>query len=335
MSYGSAYSPSSSEEPEYGTKAYDEEAAQDDGSDDPRKSNFPWWCFPGLRCFYHNIGKEIRDKNMRPTVYREYIIWYVAFAAYIANLTAEAYRFHKKAVFGSSAGVDLGISVAFLLLLWPATLFVYMLLYGAARDVGKSWTWWWLLMGLQICVELFFVIGIPRTGAAGLVTMIDAFRKHQKPVGFAQLATFFFWLFLFSIHLADYIILWRYRTKVEGGYAKHDNDDKEPGADKPIVKATKQKPAKKDKKVKKHTKKASSTTENANESSYQPPTPTTSSSATPYGTNTTPGDPNPSWHKPTGSAYDTGSSSKSSSTPSGTGSNPFGGDEGSLDDFYH
>ena len=331
MSYGSAYGSAPSDDPEYGDQAYDKEAEKDDEGSKPRASNFPWWCFPKARCFYHNIGKEIRDNNMRPTIYREYLLWYFSFIAYLTNLVAESYRYHYHGTSFPSSGVDLGISVGLLVLVWPATLFIYMLLYGAARDVGKSWTWWWLLMGLQMCVELFFAIGIPRTGAAGLVTMIQAFQHKQKAVGFACLATFLFFLTVFATHLADYIILWRYRSAVESGYTTQKNEKSGSGEDASIKEDKKKKEKKvKEKKVKE--KKAPTPAPSEEENTYQPPEPTTATAASSSSDA-------PTWHKPVGSAYESAgnrdTTAKDTSTPKPTGgsSNPFG-DEGDLDDFY-
>ena len=346
MSYGSAYSNSYSEEPEYGTKAYDEEAAEDE-SGDPRKANWPRWCFPKARCFYHNISREVRDKNTRPVVYREHIVWYCSLIAYFTNLVAESYRYHRRAVFGTSSGIDLGISLALLLLVYPATLLVYFLLYGAARDVGKSWTWWWILMPAQIGAELFFAIGIPRTGAAGLVQMIKAFEIHQKGVGFACLVVFLSFLALTIIHLTHYIMLWRYRSALEGGYITQKNDPQSSPEAQPI---TKSKPAKKEKKDKKDKKaKPLQTIKSKDDSkaSYKPPEPTVSKQQpSDAATSSTSNDANPAWHKPTGSAYDRPASAyensgrdssayDSSTTPGNPeGANPFS-EDGGLDDFYH
>lgn len=346
MSYGSAYSAPSSEDPEYGTSAYDENTEVEDESTDPRKSNFPWWCLPKLRCCYHNIPREIRDKKMRGTIYREYLIWYCSFIAYFTNLVAESYRYHKRTVLGNTTGVDLGISIAILCLVYPTTLFIYFLLYGAARDVGKSWTWWWLLMPVQFCMEIFFAIGIPRTGAGGLVQMIKAFEVKQKSVGFACMVVFLCFLTLAILHITDYIILWRYRTALEGGYVSHkDENPKAASAEsQPITKAKEQqKPAKKGKKPSKADKKNAPKAKplqpmrsDDQESTYQPPEPTSASSG---------GSDQPAWHQPTGSAYersgsayessgkDTGAYSSSKTPGNPSSANPFG-DEGGLDDFY-
>jgi hypothetical protein len=335
MSYGSSYGNASGEEPEYGKKAYDEEAAAEEDNADPRASNFPWWCLPKCRCFFHNIGKEIKDKKMRPTVYREYITWYVALIAYFTNLVACAMRYHKRAVFGNASGVDLGISIALLILVYPTTLFIYFLLYGAARDVGKSWTWWWLLMGLQFCVELFFAIGIPRTGAAGLVTMIKAFEAKQKAVGFACMAVFLMFLTLFACHLANYIILWRYRSALEGGYTSQKNEKS--NDEDASLKSSGSKSKKKQKKPSSKKPSKTSTPSPSDEDTYRPPEPTSSSdsSSGAYASSHAANDPNPSWHKPTGSAYESTGRATPTPKPSSTasGANPFG-DDGSLDDFY-
>lgn len=349
MSYGSAYSNSHSEEPEYGTSAYDEEAAQEETSDDPRKGNWPFWCFPKLRCFYHNISREVRDKKVRPVVFREHLLWYVSLIAYFTNLVAESYRYHHRARFGTVSGIDLGISIAILLLVFPATFLVYFLLYGAARDVGKSWTWWWIMMPVQFSMELFFAIGIPKTGAAGLVQMIKAFEIHEKGVGFACLVVFLSFLALCATHIADYIILWRYRTALEGGYVTQKNESHSSAESQPIAKTEVKKQTKKSsKKAPKKDKGKPLQTIKSSEggnASYKPPEPTVAKPQ--ENAESSGGDPN--WHKPTGSAYDkSGSayektstaydkaadSSSTSGNPSDS-ANPFGGNDGGLDDFYH
>lgn len=340
MSYGSAYSDSYKEEPEYGTSAYDEEAAQEDDSGDPRKSNWPVWCFPKLRCFYHDIGREIKDKSTRPVVFREHMLWYASLVAYFTNLVAESYRYHHRTVFGTASGIDLGISLALLLLVFPATLLVYFLLYGAARDVGKSWTWWWLLMPLQIGVELFFAIGIPKTGAGGLVQMIKAFEIHEKGVGFACLIVFLSFLTLCATHLADYIILWRYRTALEGGYVTQKNEARGSEESRPITSAPKKE--KKSKKAKKGKEAKPLQDMKPSKESYQPPEPTVAKLQEPSSTSSS----GESWSKPTGSAYEKSGSAyeksgsaydkPASPTPGNPNdsANPFGSD-GGLEDFYH
>ncbi|KAF5330893.1 hypothetical protein D9619_005634 [Psilocybe cf. subviscida] len=166
------------------------------------KKNFP----PFFPLVYHSIADEIPEPH-RPLITRLYQLWLVLLATLIVNAVACLVIL----ISGTDSGAsDLGSGIGYLVfisilsfLLWYRPIYngymkeqalYYCKVPGVASPSPSNphvnADLYFFFGGFHLLFSLYMIIGIPGTGAAGLITTIRSFSNHQWVAAvFSLLAT--------------------------------------------------------------------------------------------------------------------------------------------------
>ncbi|KAF5315718.1 hypothetical protein D9611_004745 [Ephemerocybe angulata] len=136
------------------------------------RNNFP----PFFPLVFHSIKDEIPEAS-RPLITRLYQLWLVLLATLIVNVVACVFILTAGAAGGGS---DLGSSIGYLVFI-PITSFLlwYRPIYnGYMKEQALYYYLYFFFGGFHLVFSLYMIIGIPGTGACGLIRMIDMYSKH-------------------------------------------------------------------------------------------------------------------------------------------------------------
>jgi len=142
----------------------------------PNFPNFPMWMRYGFikPCYHIDIKSEIpilAQTVVRITYYSWIILVIALFWNFVATLSLLA---ASKTVSGT--GTSCALSAAYFVLFSPCSLYCwFMPLYNALRvDSSLKFGWFFLVMGFQFAASIFFSVGFPKTGAAGIWVAAEA-----------------------------------------------------------------------------------------------------------------------------------------------------------------
>jgi len=164
----------------------------------------PNWprCRPLIR---HNISEDMPTPETVRLVRMAYGGWIAGYALLGYNIVVQlAVLIQDK---GASVG-DFILSIVFFILLPIIWFTIYRILYRAARKTKAAlYIVYWIFYFFVMLTNVFFVIGVPATGAGGIFWMFDAFASGYTASGvmllingvlWALLAIFCVWIFIAS-----------------------------------------------------------------------------------------------------------------------------------------
>ncbi|XP_069041098.1 secretory carrier-associated membrane protein 3 isoform X2 [Lepisosteus oculatus] len=142
-----------------------------------RQNNWPplpSFC-PVQPCFYQDIAVEI-SQNFQRTVTAMYYFWIVSAGALQLNFLACLAHF----CIDTAVGVDLGMSILWLLLFTPCSFLCwYRPLYKAFRsDSSFNFFLFFFIFFTQIVVYILMAIGIPNWGFSGWIVALSSVKKN-------------------------------------------------------------------------------------------------------------------------------------------------------------
>ncbi|KAI6045761.1 scamp family-domain-containing protein [Pisolithus marmoratus] len=141
------------------------------------RNNWP----PFFPLIFHSIPEEIPEAS-RPLITRLYQLWLVLLATLIVNMIACIFLL----VAGSSdGGKDLGGSIGYLLLIAPLSFLLwYRPIYnGYMKEQALYYYIFFFFCGFHLLFSIYMVIGIPSTGAAGLIQTIQMYASGHWAAG--------------------------------------------------------------------------------------------------------------------------------------------------------
>lgn len=173
-----------------------------------RPKNFP----PCRPIFHHDIKNDIAPEN-RMFVKRSYFGWYMHCWCMAFSLICVL----GGAIKGQSlAAFFYGLII--LVLGVPCSFLCYWFLYSAARKRSAMYyVYWFITFSIQMGLEIFWLLGIPGWGSAGIINMIDAFERSTV-LGIFYTVAVFSW----TITLGYNIMLFNYGRKefIQAGGSK-------------------------------------------------------------------------------------------------------------------
>ncbi|KAF9464754.1 scamp family-domain-containing protein [Collybia nuda] len=137
------------------------------------KNNWP----PFFPLIFHSIADEIPEAS-RPLITRLYQLWLVLVLTLIINMVACIFILLSGAEEG---GRDLGASIGYLFIIPPVSFLLwYRPIYnGYMKEQSLYYYFYFFFGGFHLLFSLYMIIGVPSTGAAGLIRMIQMFAQHR------------------------------------------------------------------------------------------------------------------------------------------------------------
>lgn len=173
-----------------------EEAAQkkDPNFRPPNFPPFPPKCGPFKPCFHIDIKGEIPEWGQK-VVKQLFVVWIITCVALTWNFIAALAALDCSDC--SETDVTAGVSCAFFLLFVPCSFCCwYHPLYTAMRtDSSLRYGWFFFVFGFQFISSVFMAIGIPGTGASGIIIAAKAVKGHTV-VGIMLFAAGILWILL-------------------------------------------------------------------------------------------------------------------------------------------
>eukprot|EP01116_Phalansterium_solitarium_P006145 TRINITY_DN1844_c0_g1_i2.p2 TRINITY_DN1844_c0_g1~~TRINITY_DN1844_c0_g1_i2.p2 ORF type:complete len:276 (+),score=81.03 TRINITY_DN1844_c0_g1_i2:102-929(+) len=188
----------------------------------PPPPNWPGAPWPFRKLLYQNIPEEIPTESLQKLVTHAYLAWKWGLTfCLVWNLINQAAQVALEGKFVA----DLIVAIIYLIF-YPWLAFVFFrLLYRAARK-GKAalYILWFIVVWLQIVVYAIWALGIPGSGAGGIINAIYAFERNLA-IGALIFVGFCLWVLLGLVHLYLFIRgRWEYR--LVGGLAAAKNEAK-------------------------------------------------------------------------------------------------------------
>jgi len=136
------------------------------------RNNWP----PFLPLIFHSIQDEIPEAS-RPLITRLYQLWLVLILTLIINMVACIFILLAGAADG---GRDLGASIGYLFIISVTSFLLwYRPIYnGYMKEQSLYYYFYFFFGGFHLLFSVYMIIGIPSTGSAGLIRMIQMFVKH-------------------------------------------------------------------------------------------------------------------------------------------------------------
>jgi hypothetical protein len=127
---------------------------------------------------YHNLKKDMPNSKVYRLVKFAYYGWYASVYCLLINLGSMLGALIVES--GNSKQISAFIlSIIFFIFIPPILFYIYRILYKAGRKQKKSSYIFYLIYLLaEIGLYIFFIIGVPNTGAGGIIIMIDLFKKN-------------------------------------------------------------------------------------------------------------------------------------------------------------
>ncbi|KAG2020232.1 hypothetical protein CC2G_005597 [Coprinopsis cinerea AmutBmut pab1-1] len=148
------------------------------------RNNFP----PFFPLIFHSIPDEIPEVS-RPLITRLFQLWMVFIGTLALNMAACIVLLVGG---GSNAGAGLGASIGYLLFMPIASFLLwYRPIYnGYMKNQSLYFYIYFFFGGFHLLYSIYMIIGIPGTGSAGLISMIESWGKPAIVSGvFCTLAT--------------------------------------------------------------------------------------------------------------------------------------------------
>ncbi|EJD02344.1 scamp-domain-containing protein [Fomitiporia mediterranea MF3/22] len=150
----------------------------------PRKNNWPFF-FPLI---YHEISDEI-PTDSQPLMYHLYYLWLILGATLIVNMIACIFIL----LAGSSdGGRDLGSSIGYIFVIGILSFLLwYRPIYNAYMKVQALYYYFFFFFcGWHLVFSIYMILGIPGTGSAGFIQMIQMYVNGHIAAGvFGTIAT--------------------------------------------------------------------------------------------------------------------------------------------------
>ncbi|KAJ7632678.1 scamp family-domain-containing protein [Roridomyces roridus] len=148
------------------------------------RNNWP----PFLPLIFHSIADEIPEAS-QPLITRLYQLWLVLAATLIFNMVACIVIL----VSGSrDGGRDLGASIGYLFIISTTSFLLwYRPIYnGYMKEQALYYYLYFFFGGFHLLFSIYMIIGVPSTGSAGLIQMIQSYAGHHWVAGvFCTVAT--------------------------------------------------------------------------------------------------------------------------------------------------
>ncbi|KAF8651446.1 hypothetical protein AX16_004745 [Volvariella volvacea WC 439] len=148
------------------------------------RNNWP----PFFPLIYHSIPDEIPEAS-RPLITRLYQLWLVLFGTLIINMVACILIL----IAGSAdGGKDTGASIGYV---FTITVTSFLLWYrpiynGYMKEQALYYYLYFFFCGWHLLFSVYMIIGVPSTGSAGMIQMIQMFsRAHFVAGAFSLVAT--------------------------------------------------------------------------------------------------------------------------------------------------
>ncbi|KAJ7109435.1 scamp family-domain-containing protein [Mycena epipterygia] len=137
------------------------------------RNNWP----PFFPLIFHSIPDEIPEAS-QGLITRLYQLWLVLAATLVLNMVACI----TILIAGSrDGGRDLGASIGYLFII-SATSFLlwYRPIYnGYMKEQALYYYFYFFFGGFHLLFSIYMIIGVPSTGSAGLIQMIQMYANHQ------------------------------------------------------------------------------------------------------------------------------------------------------------
>jgi hypothetical protein len=165
----------------------------------PHAPNWPR-CRP---CIYHSIRDEI-EVPLQGMVRTLYYSWYLVCACVVLNTIACLLLLTSAAA--QTAGSDFGWSILYLLLIPPASFFLwYRPVYNAfMKDSSMYYYIYFIFNFFHIGFVIYILIGLPGTGSSGFINMLSFFPNHPNEGAVGAIAVAF-WGVALAIHVVLFI----------------------------------------------------------------------------------------------------------------------------------
>ncbi|KAF5380901.1 hypothetical protein D9615_004001 [Tricholomella constricta] len=152
------------------------------------KANWP----PFFPLIFHSIKDEIPEAS-QPLITRLYQLWLVLFLTLIINMVACIFILLAG---GEEGGRDLGASIGYLFLISVLSFLLwYRPIYnGYMKEQSLYYYFYFFFGGFHLLFSVYMIIGVPSTGAAGLIRTIQMFTKHYWAAAILGLVATIGWL---------------------------------------------------------------------------------------------------------------------------------------------
>ncbi|KZT09502.1 scamp-domain-containing protein [Laetiporus sulphureus 93-53] len=141
------------------------------------RNNWP----PFYPVIFHSIKDEIPE-GFQQLITRLYQLWFVLVGTLVINMIACIFVLTS----GSSNGAsDLGSSIGYLIVIPPLSFLLwYRPIYnGFMKEQALYYYLYFVFCGFHLLYSLYMIIGIPSTGSAGLIQMIQMYVRGAIAAG--------------------------------------------------------------------------------------------------------------------------------------------------------
>ncbi|KAF9053737.1 scamp-domain-containing protein [Hymenopellis radicata] len=152
------------------------------------KNNWP----PFFPLIFHSIPEEIPDAS-QPLITRLYQLWLVLLGTLILNMIACIFIL----IAGSSdGGRDVGASIGYLFTISALSFLLwYRPIYnGYMKEQALYYYLYFFFGGFHLLFSIYMIIGVPSTGSAGFIQMIQMFVGHHWAAAVLSLVATIGWI---------------------------------------------------------------------------------------------------------------------------------------------
>ncbi|EJU05607.1 hypothetical protein DACRYDRAFT_74883 [Dacryopinax primogenitus] len=181
---------------------------------DKGKPNWPF-CVPFL---HHDIKGDIPEASQQ-LMQRLYLLWLVLIGTVIINFIGCIFILLSGTADG---GKDLGASILYLVVIPPASFFLwYLPIYrGFAKEQSLFYYIYYVFCGFHLLFSVYMIIGIPSTGSAGLIQMISAYARHAIAAGILGTVATVGWVVQGVGNLLYYRLIWKHGNEAGHTFSK-------------------------------------------------------------------------------------------------------------------
>ncbi|KAL5529650.1 hypothetical protein ACEPAG_5635 [Sanghuangporus baumii] len=171
-----------------------------------RKNNWPKF-FPLI---YHDIDDEI-PADSRPLMYHLYYLWLILAATLVVNMIACIFILVAGA---NDGGKDLGSSIGYIFVIGPLSFLLwYRPIYnGYMKEQALYYYFYFFFCGWHLVFSIYMIIGIPATGSAGLINMIQMYVNGHIAAGVLGTIATAGWIFQGLGNLFYYRQIWMHHN---------------------------------------------------------------------------------------------------------------------------
>ncbi|GLB34902.1 putative SCAMP family protein [Lyophyllum shimeji] len=152
------------------------------------KANWP----PFFPLIFHSIKDEIPEASQQ-LITRLYQLWLVLVLTLIINMVACIFILLAGA---EEAGRDLGASIGYLFVISVLSFLLwYRPIYnGYMKEQSLYYYFYFFFCGFHLLFSVYMIIGVPSTGAAGIIRTVQMFVKHYWAAAVLSLVASIGWL---------------------------------------------------------------------------------------------------------------------------------------------